>query len=251
MRILLLVTILLFNYGLCFANNDIKPAKKIAWSFDGVFGKFDKQSIQRGFQVYKEVCSACHSIKRISFRNLMQVGFSEGEAKTIAADYQIKDGPNDAGDMFTRPSRISDRFPLVYPNDNAARAANNGALPPDLSLIVKARHDGANYIYSILTGYNEEKPVDFVVADPLHYNPYFSGYKIGMPPPLADGQITFQDGTASTVDQMSYDVVSFLQWASEPEMQERKSMGVKVLIFIAIMTFIFHRSMRKIWANVK
>lgn len=224
--------------------------KQEKWSFDGVFGRFDFASIQRGFQVYKEVCSACHSVKRIAFRNLIDIGFSESEAKTIAAEYQITDGPNDDGEMFQRNGKLFDYLPGSYKNDNVAKAANGGAIPPDLSLIIKARHDGANYVYSLLTGY-QNAPSDIMIGLGMHYNPYFAGMQIKMPPPLvADGQVSYQDGTQSTVDQMARDVVNFLQWTAEPEMEKRKSIGLKVVIFLVIMTAVFYIAMKQIWSDI-
>lgn len=232
------------------ASGDVMPPKQMEWSFDGVFGTFDKPSIQRGFQVYKEVCSSCHSIKRVSFRQLQGIGFSEAEVKSLAATYTVTDGPNDSGDMFERPGRPSDIIPGPYPNENAARAANNGALPPDFSLLLKARLDGANYIYSLITGYDHEKPADMVLADGTHYNPYMDGHVIKMAKPLNADAVTYQDGTAATVDQQAHDVVNFMQWAAEPEMQERKQMGIHVMLFLGIMTTIFYLVKKRIWSDL-
>ncbi len=232
------------------ASGNVTPPKQMEWSFDGVFGTFDKPSIQRGFQVYKEVCSSCHSIKRVSFRQLQGIGFSEAEVKSLAASYTVTDGPNDSGDMFERPGRPSDIIPGPYPNENAARAANNGALPPDFSLLVKARLDGANYIYSLITGYEHEKPEDMVLADGTHYNPFMDGHVIKMAKPLNHEGITYQDGTPATVEQQAHDVVNFMQWAAEPEMQERKSMGIHVMLFLAIMTTIFYLVKKRIWSDL-
>ncbi len=233
-----------------FASGGQEHPKQMDWAFDGVFGRFDKPSIQRGFQVYKEVCSACHSIKRVSFRQLGGIGFSEAEIKSLAASYTVTDGPNDAGDMFERPGRASDIIPGPYPNENAARAANNGALPPDFSLLAKARLDGPNYIYSLLTGYGHEKPEDMVLADGTHYNPYIDGHVIKMAMPIAGEGVTYQDGTVATIEQQAYDIVNFLQWASEPEMQERKSMGIHVMLFLGIMTIFFYLVKKRIWSNL-
>lgn len=230
---------------------DVKHPKQLKWEFDGLTGKFDKQSIQRGFQVYKEVCAACHSVSRLSFRNLQEVGFSEAEVKALAASYTVQDGPDDDGEMFDRPARPSDKIPSPYKNKQQAIAAN-GAMPPDLSLIVKARHDGANYLYSLLTGYKpvEEAPKHVMIPEGKSYNPYFPGGAITMPAPIADGQVTYQDGTEATKQQMAKDVVNFLQWAAEPEMEHRKSMGLKVLIFLGAFTAFFWVAKRRIWQRI-
>lgn len=223
--------------------------KQIDWSFDGVFGRFDKPAIQRGFQIYKEVCASCHSLNYVPFRKLTEAGFSEAEVKSLAAGYTVTDGPNDDGEMFERPGRPSDRFPPPYPNDKAARAANQGAFPPDMSLLVKARADGANYIYSLLLGYGEA-PEGVTVPEGAYYNHYFPGGIIKMAPPLADEQVTYQDGTPATLAQEARDIVSFLQWAAEPEMEERKRMGIKVLLFLGIMTAFFYVAKKRIWSQL-
>lgn len=247
MRILGLA--LLMAAAPAFANSGAEEPKQVEWAFDGVFGKFDKPAVQRGFQVYKEVCSACHSLKLVSFRQLQGIGFSEAEVKSLAAGYTVKDGPNDMGEMFDRPGRPSDIIPGPYANDNAARAANNGALPPDQSLLVKAREDGANYIYSILTGY-AEAPEGVTVPTGAHYNPYMDGHVIKMAPPLKDDSVTYQDGTKASLEQEAHDVVSFLQWAAEPEMEERKSMGIHVMLFLGAMTCFFYVVKKRIWSDL-
>ena len=226
-----------------------KPLRHVDWAFDGVFGKVDKQSAQRGFQVYKEVCAACHGLKRVAFRSLQDIGFSEGEVKALAAGYQIHDGPNDAGDMFDRPGKPSDYFPSPFANENAARASNGGAYPPDLSLIIKARHDGGNYVYSLMTGY-EEPPAGFHLNEGMHYNAYFPGQQIAMPAPLSDDRVSYEDGTKATVDQMAHDVVVFLQWAAEPEMEARKQMGIKVFAFLLIFTGFAWVAKKNIWKKL-
>lgn len=229
---------------------EAKKPHKVHWEFDGIFGNFDRRAAQRGLQVYREVCSACHSLNRISFRNLVDLGFSQEEIKNIAAAYTVTDGPNDQGEMFERSGKASDHFTPPYPNEEASRAANNGRFPPDHSLIVKAREDGANYLYSLLTGYHEP-PEEMHIDEGLHYNPYFPGGKIGMAPPLSDDAITYQDGTRATVEQMSHDIVTFLQWAAEPEMEKRKKMGMKVIIYLTILTILFYLSKKIIWRSIK
>jgi len=247
----LLVIIFLLNISTAFAGSGSGQHLIYRhWPFEGMLGKFDKQSIQRGYQVYKEVCASCHSMNRVYFRNLVDIGFAEAEAKTIAAEYTVTDGPDEVGDMFERPARLSDSFVAPFANENAARASNGGAFPPDLSLIVKARVNGANYLYSLLNGY-VEPPAHMEIGDGMTYNKYFPGYQIAMPNPLADGQVEYIDGTASTVEQMSYDLVNFLQWTSEPEMEDRKHMGISVLIFLFISTIFFYIAKKRIWKNIK
>ncbi len=233
-----------------FAAGDVAHPKQQQWAFDGVFGTFDKPSIQRGLQVYKEVCAACHGLDRVAFRTLTGVGFSEAEVKSLAASYDVQDGPNDVGEMFTRPGQPSDKFPNPYANDNMARAMNNGALPPDLSLIVKARPDGANYLFSLLTGYSDA-PKGFELPEGSYYNKYFPGGVIKMPPPLSADQVTYQDGTHATVEQEARDLVNFLQWAAEPEMEDRKHMGIKVMIFLLVMVGFFYVAKKRIWNNIE
>lgn len=232
------------------AAGEAKHPKQLDWQFDGIFGTFNKPSIQRGLQVYREVCAACHSLKRVPFRRLKEIGFSKAEVKVLAAEYTVIDGPNDEGEMYTRPAKPSDRFPPPYPNEKAARAANNGAYPPDMSLLVKARPDGANYVHSLLTGY-QQPPKGVELMPGQYYNPYMPGKKIAMPQPLRDGQVDYQDGTEATVEQMSRDVVNFMQWAAEPEMETRKQMGIRVMIFLTVLTVFFYIAMKRIWRDVK
>ena len=220
------------------------------WSFEGPLGTYDEAALQRGFQVYKEVCSACHAVKHLYYRDLTEIGYSEDQVKGFAAQAQVSDGPNDQGEMYQRPGRPSDPFPAPFANDQAARAANNGSLPPDLSLIVKARDGGPDYVYAILTGF-KESPKDFKMNPGMNYNEYFPGHQIGMPPPLtSDGQLTYADGTKATVAQMAHDVVSFLAWASEPNLNERHRMGAKVILFLIVGAAIFYAAKRKIWADL-
>ena len=235
---------------MAYASSDQKHPKHMQWSFDGMFGRIDKPASQRGLQVYKEVCAACHGLNRVAFRSLGDLGFSEGEIKALAASYTVKDGPNDDGEMFERPAKPSDKFPSPFANDQAAASANNGAAPPDLSLIVKARPNGANYLYSLLTGYGETLPEHVQVTAGQHYNPYFPGGKLAMPAPLSEGQVSYEDGTAASVDQMAKDVTHFLQWAAEPEMESRKHMGLKVLLYLAVFSAFAYIAKKHIWRKI-
>ena len=219
------------------------------WSFNGVFGTFDRGELQRGFHVYKEVCAGCHSLNYIAFRNLSDLGFNEKEIKVIASEYEIEDGPNNDGEMYTRAATPSDKWPAPFPNDNAARAGNNGALPPDLSLMVDARAGGADYMYALLNGYHEP-PEGKDVAEGMYYNVYYPGNQIAMPAPLAEDSVEYGDGTKATVSQQARDVSAFLAWATEPNMEQRKRMGVKVLLFLLVLTGLFYMSKRRIWADV-
>lgn len=238
------------QHDLANSTNALHP-KQIKWEFDGLFGGIDKASAQRGYQIYREICSSCHTLKLFAYRNLAGIGFSEDEIKKIASEATINDGPNDEGEMFERPGLPSDKFSGPYANEQAARAANGGAYPPDLSLIIKARHDGANYVYSILNGY-KDAPEGFEMAEGKNYNPYFEGRQISMPVPIGDdGQVEYKDGTYSTKEQMSMDVVNFLQYVAEPEMEHRKKMGVRTMVFLAILFFILLAAKKAIWKNVQ
>ena len=233
------------------SDSDHWSYKKKDWSFEGVFGTFDYQSIQRGFQVYREVCSSCHGLKRVYYRNLLDIGFPKEEIEILASESLIEDGPNDDGEMFERPRKLSDVLPSPYPNEKAARAVNNGAYPPDLSLIYKARMDGANYIYSLLTGFEEIQPEGFELGDNMYFNPYFSQMQISMAPPLQKDLLEYRDGTPATIEQMSIDVVNFLQWVAEPEMQARKNLGHKVILYLLILTILFYIAKQIIWKDVE
>lgn len=223
------------------------PAQR--WPQDGPFGTYDRAALQRGYQVYKEVCSSCHSMKRVRFRNLADLGYSEEQIKALAAQYTVTDGPNDEGEMFERPARPSDAFKSPFPNDNAAKAGNGGALPPDLSLIVKAREGGKDYVYALLTGFGSAPP-GHTIPDGKYWNRYFAGNVISMPPPLTDGQVTYSDGSPQTVSQYARDVAQFLSWTAEPELETRKRTGVKVLIFLCVMAGVFYAAKRKVWSDL-
>lgn len=246
------------------ATGDPKPPKDVHWSFEGPFGHYDRAEVQRGFQVYKEVCSACHSLNQVSFHDLVTppddptsgIGFTEAQAKAIAASYKVPAGPNDKGETtdangqpLTRPGILADRFPAPFANDEAARAANSGALPPDQSLIVKARAGGPQYLYSIITGFGEKPPKGFTVLANKYYNPYFDGWNISMPPPLTAGQVTFSDGTKNDVDHEARAVTAFLAWSSEPKMEERKEMGFEVISFLALLSVLLFFTYRRIWKD--
>lgn len=220
------------------------------WTHTGPFGTYDRAALQRGFQVYKQVCAVCHSLKLLSYRNLADLGFSDAEVKAIAADYQVTDGPNDQGEMYQRAARASDHFVSPFPNDQAARAANGGALPPDLSLVVKARHHNEDYIYSLITGFGLTPPPEETIAKGMYYNPYFPGHQIAMPPPLKDDAVTYADGTKATTEQEARDVVQFLAWASEPNMEERKQMGLKAVLFLLAFAAIMYGVKRKVWKDL-
>jgi ubiquinol-cytochrome c reductase cytochrome c1 subunit len=225
----------------------VPPAEN--WSFNGIFGTFDQAATQRGFQVFQTVCQGCHSSKYLAFRTLQDIGYSEEDVKAIAAGYTVTDGPNEAGEMFERPGRPSDFRPGPYDNPQAARAANGGALPPDLSLIAKARAHGPDYVYHLLVGY-EEPAGDVNVPEGMYYNHYFPGHMIAMPPPLQEGVVEYQDGTPATVAQMAADVTQFLMWLAEPKLEERKQMGIKVMLFLVVLTGLLYAYKRKVWADV-
>ncbi len=222
---------------------------KQQWSFSGMFGTYDRGAAQRGFQIYKEVCASCHSLRLVNYRHLAALGFSDEQIKAIAGEAEVKDGPNDEGDMFTRPAKPADKFVSPFANDNAARASNNGALPPDLSLMTKARVGGPDYLYAILTGY-AEAPADVAVPEGMNYHSYFPGHQIAMAAPLEADAVEYQDGTKATLPQMATDVVTFLSWAAEPEMEQRKSMGIKVLLFLIVFSGLLYAVKKKVWADL-
>jgi len=219
------------------------------WSFEGIFGTFERHELQRGFQVYREVCSGCHGLRLIAFRNIAALGYDEEAIKTLAAEYTFTDGPDDQGEMYERAGLPSDYFPSPFANDKAAAAANNGAAPPDLSLIAKARKGGPDYTRALLMGY-EEPPAGAELPEGASYNRFFPGNQIAMPPPLSEDAVEYADGTPATVEQMATDVAAFLMWAAEPNLEERKAMGLKVLIFLVVFTGVLYAAKRKIWADL-
>jgi ubiquinol-cytochrome c reductase cytochrome c1 subunit len=225
-----------------------KPAPQ-AWSFDGVFGTFDRAALRRGLIVYRQVCSTCHSLNLVAYRHLAGVDFTDDEIKAIAASVEVSDGPNDQGEMFQRPGRPSDKFKAPFPNENAARAANNGAFPPDLSLMIKARKGGADYVHALLTGYREP-PAGFQLLEGMSYNAYFPGQQIAMASPLSEGSVDYPDETKASVEQMAKDVATFLAWTAEPEMEVRKRLGLKVLLFLLVLTGMLYALKRMIWSDL-
>jgi ubiquinol-cytochrome c reductase cytochrome c1 subunit len=231
------------------AAGDAIELKSISWNHGGLFGTYDRAAAQRGLQVYREVCAGCHGLGLVAFRTLSDLGFSEEEIKAIAAESDYEDGPDGEGEMFDRPGKPFDVFPSPFPNANAAKASNGGAYPVDLSLITKARANGDNYLYSLLTGYTDP-PADFELAEGSNYNAYFPGHQIAMPSPLSEDAVEYADGTPATVDQMAKDVTVFLAWTAEPKMEERKSMGLKVIIFLLILAGLFYAVKRKVWSDL-
>jgi len=266
---LLIVAAVCLTAPMAIAAGYQKHPEQHRWSFAGPFGTFDRGAMQRGFQVYQEVCAACHGLEHLAIRHLGQEGgpfrtaVIEGERVTfpdpnenpivraIAAQYIVEDGPDEFGDMFERPGRPSDRFPSPYANEQQARAANGGAYPPDLSVMVKARHDGANYVRSLLLGYDYEPPADLDILPGTYYNPYMSGEVIAMPPQFQDGLVQYGDGTEATVEQMAEDLVTFLVWAADPHMEARKRLGLMVMIYLLILAGLLYAAYRQLWSNVK
>lgn len=247
-RLILALVLSVTAFPALAAGDAVHPPEQ-EWHFDGVTGTYDRAALQRGLKVYREVCAACHSLDRVYFRNLEALGYDANQVKNIAAEYTIEDGPNDEGDMFERPGLPSDAFKAPFPNPQAAKYANNGALPPDLSLIVKARHDGPNYLYGILTGY-EAPPEGAGLLEGQYWNKYMPGHVIAMAPPLSDGIVAYEDEAPQTVDQYSRDVVEFLTWASDPYMEERKRTGIKVLIFLAVFAGLLYAVKRRLWSGL-
>ena len=254
-NILKLISIIIL---FCVTSANVISAEKVEylktdWTFKGLFGKFDRASLQRGYQVYTEVCAACHSMKYLSYRNLSEKGgpeFSVAQAKAIAASFEVTDGPNADGEMFNRPGKLSDKFVMPYENVKAAEAANGGAYPPDMSVLVKARGGGVDYIYSLLQGY-EEAPSGMILDEGVHYNKFMYGNKIKMSAPLSDGIVEYSDGTNASIEQMSKDVTTFLMWAAEPQLEARHKMGFKTILYLIILTILVYFSMKKLWSRIE
>ena len=248
---------ILFTSILFFQNQSISAEKpkflETDWTFKGLFGKYDRGALQRGYQVYTEVCAACHSMQYLSYRNLAEPGgpeFTEEEAKFIAASFEVLDGPNSDGEMFTRPAKLSDKFVMPYENVEASKAANGGAYPPDMSVLAKARKGGADYIYSLLLGY-DEPPADIKLDDGVYYNKFMYGNKIKMSAPLSDGLVEYNDGTDATKEQMAKDITTFLMWSAEPHLETRHKTGFRVIVYLIILSVLVYFTMKKIWSRVE
>lgn len=222
---------------------------KQEWSFKGITGTFDRASLQRGYKVYREVCSGCHSMNLLYYRDLADIGFTDEEIKAIASEYTVIDGPNEEGEMYERSAKPSDKFVDPYLNDQEARISNNGAYPPDLSVITKAKKGGSDYIYNLLVGY-DDPPSGVELGEGMYYNKWMSGNQIAMPIPLYDGSVDYDDGTDNNYKQLSKDVTAFLVWAAEPELEERKSMGIKVILFFIVFGFLAYLSKKRLWKDI-
>ncbi|RYC33984.1 cytochrome c1 [Lichenibacterium minor] len=252
------------------AENPLPPMEH--WAFSGPFGTYDTAQLQRGYQVYRQVCSNCHAAKFLSFRNLAEAGgpqFSDSQVKALAATFKVQDGPDDSGNMYDRPGRPSDPFPSPFANEQAARAANGGAYPPDMSTLAKARsfergglwfllepfsqyqNEGPDYIHALLNGYKDDPPAGVKIPDGKYYNEYFPGHAISMPPPLSDGLVDYSDGSPKTTAQYSKDVAAYLQWMAEPKLDQRKQTGFKAVIFLAVFAGLLFVLKHRIWAGVK
>ena len=252
-KLFCLISFLIIFFSQKVLTEENKKFLNVDWSFKGYLGKFDRASLQRGYQVYAEVCASCHSMKYLSYRNLAEEGgpeFSLEQAKAIAANFEVTDGPNDDGDMFTRPAKLSDKFVSPYRNDKEAIALNGGAYPPDMSVLVKARSGGADYIYSLLLGY-EDPPNGVVLDDGVYYNAYMYGNVIKMANPLSEGLVEYNDGTKATNEQMARDVVTFLAWTAEPHLEARHKIGFKAIIYLIIITFLVYLSMKRLWSRIE
>ncbi|KAF0112598.1 MAG: ubiquinol-cytochrome c reductase cytochrome c1 subunit [Rhodospirillaceae bacterium] len=248
-RLFILIVMALATPAVALASSEKVSLETQHWSWQGLFGSYDQAQLKRGFKVYKEICASCHALGLVAYRNLADIGFAEEEIKAIAAEKEIQDGPNDMGEMFSRSARPSDPFVSPYSNDPAARVANNGALPPDLSLIAKARAGGPDYLYSLLVGY-AEPPTDITLVPGMSYNRVFPGHQIAMPQPLFEDMVSHDDGTSSSLPQLAKDVTAFLNWTAEPELNARHSLGLKTLAFLILLTALFYALKRQMWSDV-
>ena len=249
MRIIFFVLIFLFSNFNVLASGSGNDLPKHNWSFKGLTGTFDKSAVQRGFKVYREVCSGCHSMSLLYYRDLIDIGFSDEEVKTIAAEYTVIDGPNEEGEMFERPAKPSDRFVPPFSNEQEARLSNNGSYPPDLSVITKAKKHGPDYIFNLLLGYTEP-PVDFELGEGMYYNKWKEGHQIAMAQPLDEGYVDYDDGTENTLPQLAEDITTFLVWSAEPELEERKKLGIKVILFFIVLGSIVFIVKNRLWREI-
>lgn len=236
--------------GVAHASGEKVELNKQDWSFDGIFGTYERGALKRGYQIYSEVCVSCHSLNLVAYRNLMDIGFDEETVKQMAAEFEVEDGPNNEGEMYLRPALLSDRFVPPFANEEASRAANEGALPPDLSLMAKARVGGPDYIYNLLTRYKEDPPEGYELAEGMNYNEVFPGHQIAMGQPLDDEAVDYEDGTPATLEQHARDISTFLMWTASPEMEQRKSLGIKVMLFLFVWTGMLIALKKKIWAKL-
>ena len=249
MRIIFFVLIFLFSNFNVLASGSGNDLPKHNWSFKGLTGTFDKSSVQRGFKVYREVCSGCHSMSLLYYRDLIDIGFSDEEVKAIAAEYTVIDGPNEEGELFERPAKPSDRFVSPFSNEQEARVSNNGSYPPDLSVITKAKKHGPDYIFNLLLGYTDP-PVDFEIGEGMYYNKWKEGYQISMAQPLDEGYVDYDDGTDNTLPQLAEDITTFLVWSAEPELEERKKLGIKVILFFIVLGSIVFIVKNRLWREI-
>ena len=249
MKQIIIIFLLTINFNIFAAENKGNKMPKHDWSFNGLTGKYDISSIQRGYKVYREVCAGCHSMNLLYYRDLIDIGFSEDEVKAIASEYTVMDGPNDEGEMFEREAKPSDRFVDPYSNEQEARYSNNGSYPPDLSVITKAKKYGADYIYNLLIGY-EDPPEDFEIGEGMYYNKWKEGYQIAMSQPLDDEYVDYDDGTENSLPQLAEDVTVFLTWSAEPELEVRKNLGIKVILFFVIFGIFIYFAKRRLWRNI-
>ena len=249
MRIIFFVLIFLFSNFNVLASGSGNDLPKHNWSFKGLTGTFDKSAVQRGFKVYREVCAGCHSMSLLYYRDLIDIGFSDEEVKAIAAEYTVIDGPNEEGELFERPAKPSDRFVSPFSNEQEARVSNNGSYPPDLSVITKAKKHGPDYIFNLLLGYMDP-PVDFELGEGMYYNQWKEGHQISMAQPLDEGYVDYDDGTENTLPQLAEDITTFLVWSAEPELEERKKLGIKVLLFFIVLGSIVFIVKNRLWREI-